>query len=150
MISVFVCTILLKDPFVTQSFIPIFQHYKNNVFHVATMINSSFSEDQQEYEKPVEGTRPTNPIITFSRATVVSGMIPPCPHRHQYDLLLTHLHFQNYQHHQCQRIFLQKTELLRCHLFGNLFKVSLQVVSVCSFDHRKVTVGDDPLIGFQS
>ena len=76
-------------------------------------------------------------------------MTSPHSHWHQHDLLSTHVHFQNYTHHQCQRIFRQKTEFSQCLLFGNLFEVSLQTVSIWSFHHRKMMVRDYIFIGFE-
>ena len=89
-----------------------------------------------------------NRTITFTRGTCVS-LWRHLFHRHQHDLLPTHIHFQNYRPHQCERIFRQKTEFFRCLPFRNLFEASLQTVSVWSFDHRKVMIRGYLFIGFE-
>ena len=96
-------------------------------FDVATMINSSFIQDHQGCE--TLGGAGTQPHHHFLCGNFCFCMTPTF-FIGISNLLSTHVHFQNYRHHQCQRIFRQKTEFLRCLLFGNLFEASLQTVSV--------------------
>ena len=140
-------TILLKDPLVTRNFIPIFKSYGKYVFHLVTMINSSFIKDHHGCESL--GGAVTQSHHHFHLTNFCFYITPSHPHLHHHDLLPTHVHFQNYRHHQCQRIFRQKTDFLKHLLFGNLFEVSLQTIYVRSFDYQKVMVRLSSFIGFE-
>ena len=99
---------------------------KVRFFYVAAMINSFSIQDNQGCESLGAGTQPHHHFVSGNYCFC---MTPSHPHRHQYNLLPTHLHFDNSRLHQCQRIFRQKIEFLRCLFFRNLFKASLQTIS---------------------
>ena len=127
--SMWVCTILLKDSLVIKNFMSIFYSYKKYVFDD---LNSSFIQDHQVCE--TLGRADTQPHHHILSGKFCFCITPPHPHRHQHNLLPTHLHFQNDRHYQCQRIFREKTEFFRCLLYPN------PVRHLFPFDHQKVMI----------
>ena len=127
-----ICTILLKDPFASKKFISISWSYRKYVFHVAIMINSSSIRDHR-WCATFGGGGGTQPNVSFSRRNFVSAWyhltlivisMVDCPHTFIFKII----GIINVK----TSIFSLKTEFLRCLLFGNLFEASLQTVSVWS------------------
>ena len=81
---------------------------------------------------------PTAPSLSLEELLFLHHITSPSSTR----LLLTHVHFQNYRYHQCQRTFRLKKEFF----FSEI--CSKPVYKLFPFYHRKVM--DDSTIGFES